>query len=126
MNLTHSIRFGLFQPGLTGNIVCLYHRHSCAVEIESSSACRCRLFQGQGEKFENARARSHALLRDLQNLPKKLTGACHAGGKDWVTVADNFCSRIRTVSQLSIVGTSEKKVTSARRVTLIQFTLFRW
>ena len=44
MNVTHSIRFGLFQPGLTGNIVCLYHRHSCAVEIESSSALQVPAF----------------------------------------------------------------------------------
>ena len=124
MNLTHSIRFGLFHPGLTGNIACLYHRHFCAVEVCVAGA---GFFSGKGNSLRT-HARSRALLRDLQIKPnqKKLTAACHAGGKDWITVADNFCSRIGTVSQLSIVGTSEKKVTSARRVTLIQCTLFRW
>lgn len=67
MNLTHSIRFGLFQPGLTGNIACLYHRHFCAVEVCVAGA---GFFSGKGKSLRT-HARSRALLRDLQIKPNQ-------------------------------------------------------
>lgn len=74
MNLTHSIRFGLFQPGLTGNIACLYHRHFCTVEVCVAGA---GFFSGKGKSLRT-HARSRALLRDLQIKPNQ---------KNWLPLA---------------------------------------
>lgn len=100
-NLTHSIWLGSFQPDLTGNVACLYHRHSCAAEIESSSALQVPAFLGAREKVwgrTRARARTFKWSTKPNQKNSFLTGACRAGGKDWVSVADDFFSRIGTVS----------------------------